>query len=104
MGAETSKQDVDFAGWQCCAQRESRLNVQTAYVSDFNLKDAGNMSNSLPTFRDSQGLYGVGLVFRNTRDGKLVVDSFIKDSSAYQSGIVRDGGEMFILLLMKFLD
>ena len=37
--------------------------------------------------------FGVGLVFRNMRDGKLVVDSFIKDSSAYQSGVVRDGGD-----------
>ena len=37
--------------------------------------------------------FGVGLVFRNMRDGKLVVDSFIKDSSAYQSGVVRDGGK-----------
>ena len=40
----------------------------------------------------SEESFGVGLVFRNMRDGKLVVDSFIKDSSAYQSGVVRDGG------------
>ena len=36
--------------------------------------------------------YGVGLVFRTTRDGKMVVSSFVKDSSAYECGLVRDGG------------
>ena len=38
-------------------------------------------------------LYGVGLVFRTTRDGKLVVSSFIRDSSAFDCGLVRDGGK-----------
>jgi hypothetical protein len=36
--------------------------------------------------------HGVGLVFRTTRDGKMVVSSFVKDSSAYDCGLVRDGG------------
>ena len=36
--------------------------------------------------------YGVGLVFRTARDGKMVVSSFVKDSSAYECGLVRDGG------------
>mmetsp|Transcript_23997 Transcript_23997/g.46448 ORF Transcript_23997/g.46448 Transcript_23997/m.46448 type:complete len:212 (-) Transcript_23997:639-1274(-) len=35
--------------------------------------------------------HGVGLVFRTWRDGKLVVSSFIKESSAYDCGLVRDG-------------
>uniref|UniRef100_A0A6T8KWK0 PDZ domain-containing protein n=1 Tax=Hemiselmis andersenii TaxID=464988 RepID=A0A6T8KWK0_HEMAN len=35
--------------------------------------------------------HGVGLVFRTGRDGKLVVASFIKESSAYDCGLVRDG-------------
>jgi hypothetical protein len=38
--------------------------------------------------------FGVGLVFRTTRDGKMVVSSFVKDSSAYDCGLVRDGGDM----------
>ncbi|KAJ1467070.1 hypothetical protein T484DRAFT_1859866 [Baffinella frigidus] len=37
------------------------------------------------------GQHGVGLVFRTTRDGKMVVSSFVKDSSAYECGLVRDG-------------
>jgi len=36
-------------------------------------------------------LHGVGLVFRTTRDGKMIVSSFVKDSSAYECGLVRDG-------------
>jgi hypothetical protein len=47
-----------------------------------------------PNFRieETSDLYGVGLVFRTTRDGKLVVSSFIRDSSAFECGLVRDGG------------
>jgi C-terminal processing protease CtpA/Prc len=41
---------------------------------------------------ETSDLYGVGLVFRTTRDGKLVVSSFIRDSSAFECGLVRDGG------------
>jgi hypothetical protein len=54
---------------------------------------------------DDQGepQFGVGLVFRNMRDGKLVVDSFIKDSSAYQSGVVRDGGSAAFSLAFHYL-
>ena len=89
MGGETSKHDVDIPGLQCCAQRETRLAVQTSYISD---SKSAFKSNGSHVNKESERLYGVGLVFRNTRDGKLVVDSFIKDSSAYQSGIVRDGG------------
>lgn len=39
-----------------------------------------------------QDLYGVGLVFRTGRDGKMIVASFLKESSAYECGLVRDGG------------
>jgi hypothetical protein len=45
-----------------------------------------------PSVEDKADLYGVGLVFRTTRDGKMVVSSFVKDSSAYECGLVRDGG------------
>mmetsp|Transcript_78344 Transcript_78344/g.127071 ORF Transcript_78344/g.127071 Transcript_78344/m.127071 type:complete len:195 (+) Transcript_78344:180-764(+) len=58
--------------------------------------DAAGMQNSvllapkvLP--KEEVNLYGVGLVFRTTRDGKMVVSSFVKDSSAYECGLVRDG-------------
>jgi hypothetical protein len=46
---------------------------------------------------ESANLYGVGLVFRTTRDGKMVVSSFVKDSSAYECGLVRDGGDAILL-------
>ena len=45
-----------------------------------------------PPAKERENLYGVGLVFRTTRDGKMVVSSFVKDSSAYECGLVRDGG------------
>jgi hypothetical protein len=45
------------------------------------------------TWPEPKGQHGVGLVFRTTRDGKMVVSSFVKDSSAYECGLVRDGGE-----------
>ena len=45
------------------------------------------------TWPEPKGQHGVGLVLRTTRDGKMVVSSFVKDSSAYECGLVRDGGE-----------
>jgi hypothetical protein len=40
--------------------------------------------------------HGVGLVFQTGRDGKMVVSSFIRDSSAYESGLVKTGGKLQI--------
>lgn len=37
--------------------------------------------------------HGVGLVFQTGRDGKMTVSSFIRDSSAYESGLVKTGGK-----------
>jgi hypothetical protein len=58
--------------------------------------DAAGMQSTVllakPPVKEAENLYGVGLVFRTTRDGKMVVSSFVKDSSAYECGLVRDGG------------
>eukprot|EP00802_Teleaulax_amphioxeia_P023228 Tamp_23772.p1 GENE.Tamp_23772~~Tamp_23772.p1 ORF type:complete len:195 (-),score=40.47 Tamp_23772:261-845(-) len=57
--------------------------------------DAAGMQSTVllakPPVKEAENLYGVGLVFRTTRDGKMVVSSFVKDSSAYECGLVRDG-------------
>ena len=58
--------------------------------------DAAGMQSTVllakPPVKEAENLHGVGLVFRTTRDGKMVVSSFVKDSSAYECGLVRDGG------------
>jgi hypothetical protein len=58
--------------------------------------DASGMQNTVllakSPVKEAENLHGVGLVFRTTRDGKMVVSSFVKDSSAYECGLVRDGG------------
>jgi hypothetical protein len=94
MGTQSSK-NVECGEWQCCAQRETRMKLNGSYCPDFKSMSVTPVAPRLemtgsPESNEAQ--FGVGLVFRNMRDGKLVVDSFIKDSSAYQSGVVRDGG------------
>ena len=58
--------------------------------------DASGMQSTVllakPPVKEAENLHGVGLVFRTTRDGKMVVSSFVMDSSAYECGLVRDGG------------
>ncbi len=83
---------------QCCATRNTRDRM----VDCGHDETSGQNHESLPydnrqeepNFRieETSDLYGVGLVFRTTRDGKLVVSSFIRDSSAFECGLVRDGG------------
>jgi len=63
----------------CCESRTDVDGMQTTVVL------------AKPPPVESANLYGVGLVFRTTRDGKMVVSSFVKDSSAYECGLVRDG-------------
>ena len=64
----------------CCESRTDVDGMQTTVVL------------AKPPPKEAENLYGVGLVFRTTRDGKMVVSSFVKDSSAYECGLVRDGG------------
>ena len=68
----------------CCESRTDVDGMQTTVVL------------AKPPPVESANLYGVGLVFRTTRDGKMVVSSFVKDSSAYECGLVRDGGDAIL--------
>jgi hypothetical protein len=68
------------------------MKISGPYSGDLKSVTGTPMAHKRPSSNQGEPQFGVGLVFRNMRDGKLVVDSFIKDSSAYQSGVVRDGG------------
>jgi len=65
----------------CCESRTDVAGMQNSVL----------LAPKVPP-KEEVNLYGVGLVFRTTRDGKMVVSSFVKDSSAYECGLVRDGG------------
>mmetsp|Transcript_6407 Transcript_6407/g.22911 ORF Transcript_6407/g.22911 Transcript_6407/m.22911 type:complete len:196 (-) Transcript_6407:111-698(-) len=68
---------------QCCESRtgdRDSVPVMTVVGRNENNRD-----------ERTSNLHGVGLVFRTTRDGKMIVSSFVKDSSAYECGLVRDG-------------
>lgn len=72
---------------ECCESRAANgLEIHSGQV--FTVRKTENESEMA-----KKKLHGVGLVFRTTRDGKMVVSSFVKDSSAYECGQVRDGGE-----------
>mmetsp|Transcript_14554 Transcript_14554/g.30137 ORF Transcript_14554/g.30137 Transcript_14554/m.30137 type:complete len:204 (+) Transcript_14554:139-750(+) len=68
---------------ECCESRTNGLEIQPGQVFAVRPQD------EIDPVRKK--LHGVGLVFRTTRDGKMVVSSFVKDSSAYECGQVRDG-------------
>ena len=74
----------------CCESRTDVDGMQTTVVL------------AKPPVKESENLYGVGLVFRTTRDGKMVVSSFVKDSSAYECGLVRDGGDETVFVLPAY--
>ncbi len=82
---------------QCCSTRHARERIIDCGDEIPQLRNAPalarNADDNLSSVEESGDLYGVGLVFRTTRDGKLVVSSFIRDSSAFECGLVRDGGK-----------
>ena len=97
---------------QCCATRGVRdrmvdcgQEVTSQHEASFNNSDR-HVEDPSFQIEEASDLYGVGLVFRTTREGKLVVSSFIRDSSAFECGLVRDGGCLilhFMLPLNSFV-
>lgn len=82
---------------QCCATRGVRDRMvdcgqEVRGPPQESLSQNGQLDEPSFQIEESSDLYGVGLVFRTTREGKLVVSSFIRDSSAFECGLVRDGG------------
>mmetsp|Transcript_1016 Transcript_1016/g.1956 ORF Transcript_1016/g.1956 Transcript_1016/m.1956 type:complete len:201 (+) Transcript_1016:228-830(+) len=85
MGNQTGR-EAPVCG-ECCESRSNGLGITTSQV--FTVRSGADNLNGDDPVRKK--LHGVGLVFRTTRDGKMVVSSFVKDSSAYECGQVRDG-------------
>eukprot|EP00282_Hemiselmis_andersenii_P001045 CAMPEP_0114110734 /NCGR_PEP_ID=MMETSP0043_2-20121206/1466_1 /TAXON_ID=464988 /ORGANISM="Hemiselmis andersenii, Strain CCMP644" /LENGTH=298 /DNA_ID=CAMNT_0001202695 /DNA_START=165 /DNA_END=1063 /DNA_ORIENTATION=+ len=41
--------------------------------------------------KEVEQLYGVGVIFKHARDGKMMVMAFVRSSSAYDCGAIQDG-------------
>ena len=99
IAGSESEHAMECAEWQCLKKRGDSGSRPVTGGSDRPSERQSFPPNTAHN-REFDERFGVGLVFRNMRDGKMVVDSFIKDSTAYQSGDVHDGGPVpFIFLL-----
>jgi hypothetical protein len=98
MGNVGSDDGGSILDTQCCATRGVRERMVDCGQDirgppqDSAFHNHGPLEEPNFQIEESSDLYGVGLVFRTTREGKLVVSSFIRDSSAFECGLVRDGG------------